>query len=481
MQERTKPPTSSFPYWDLFLKELEGTYGKATLDRWARSLKVEAFHSSVTFLAKDSFQTLWFDEHIRQKFSDYLAHHHIKCKIELTVEGQKKPNKPLSKRAEEAKDKKPYSFHLHFPELDPTATYERFLVHEENEIPFKIVEEVCSSLMRKKISQLSDLHSNSFQEEPSFGNPVYLYGPSGSGKTHLLQASAHKLRQAGFNAVYARSDLFTEHVIRSIRAGEMSQFRKLWRNVDILFVDDVHLLAKKSATQEEFFHTFNTLHTAGTQLFLAANCLPQQLQFIEQRLISRFSWGIVLELTTIPKKMYRALVEQKAQALQFVLSPKIINFLLDHFSSSPKACCQALEALILRSSLSRPYMRKASISMSEEQLRSLLKDLIEEEEKTALTFERIVSLTAQAYGITESDLLGKSQSRECVLPRQITMYLMRKHLKLSYMKIGDRFFRDHSTVMSAIRQIEKLIKDSTSDVGSSVASLEVALQTSTVG
>lgn len=468
--------TSTFPYWELFLDELHDSYGKETLDRWARSLQVQASNTTISFLAKDSFQVLWFEEHLKQKFLDYLSDNNLKFKLLISVEGQKSAG-VRTKPSAKAKEKKAPSFQLYFPELDPTSTFERFLVHEDNSIPFKIIEETCAALLKEKLQHLSTLHSSSEKENIFLPNPVYLYGPSGSGKTHLLQAVASKLQQAGIKAMYAGAELFTEHVIKSIRAGEMSHFRKLWRNVDVLLVDDVHILAKKSATQEEFFHTFNTLHTATKQIILAANCMPQQLQFIEPRLISRFGWGIVLSLTTLPSKMYRALLEQKAEALHFTLVPKLASHILDLFSSSPKACCQALEALILRSSISSPHSKKNVHSIGEEQLKSLLKDLIEEEEKTAITFERIVSLTAQSYGVTEADILGKSQTREYVLPRQVTMYLLRKHLKLPYMKIGDRFYRDHSTVMSALRQVEKLIKDSSSGVGSTIASLEIALQT----
>lgn len=468
--------SSPFPYWDLFLTELEDSYGKETIDRWARSLKVNTSLSTIAISAKDSFQVLWFEEHLKNKFTAYLLENNLKYKVNIAVEGEKN-NKHKPKTASKPKEKKSNSFQLYFPEIDPSLSFERLLTHEENAIPFKIVEESCTAIIQEKLKNISTLLSSDEKHSAFLPNPIYIYGPSGSGKTHLLQAAAARLQHAGIKAMYAGADLFTEHVIKSIRAGEMSHFRKLWRTVDVLLVDDVHVLAKKSATQEEFFHTFNTLHTAGQQIILAANSMPQQLQFIEPRLISRFSWGIVLGLATLPKKMYKALLEQKAHALNFTLTPKITNLLLELFSSSPKSCCQALEALILRSSFSSQGAKKTHFSISEEHLRSLLKDLIDEEEKSALTFERIVAQTAQSYGVTEADILGKSQRSEYALPRQITMYLVRKHLKLPYMKIGDRFYRDHSTVMSALRHIEKLIKDSSSDVGSTIASLEIALQT----
>ena len=123
-------------------------------------------------------------------------------------------------------------------------------------------------------------------------NPIYLWGGSGSGKTHLLMALTHAFKQRGLNALYARAETFTEHVVAAIRSSEMQSFRKAYRHVDVLLIDDVHVFARKDATQEEFFHTFNTLHTSGRQIILTSKCAPSLLQEIEPRLISRFEWGI---------------------------------------------------------------------------------------------------------------------------------------------------------------------------------------------
>jgi len=253
----------------------------------------------------------------------------------------------------------------------------------------------------------------------------------------------------------------------------MSHFRNLWRHAEVLLLDDIHLLAKKSATQEEFFNTFNTLHVANTLIVISSNCLTHQLQFIEPRLISRFDWGIALPLVPLPKKLYKTLIEQKAKALHFPLPAKIADTLVALFPSSPKTCAQALEAIILRTTLPSHSGKKPLDTLTQTQIRLLLKDLIEYEEKAALTFEKIIAATAQGYGVIESDLLGKSQARENVIPRQVAMYLLRKHLKMPYMKIGDRFFRDHSTVMSSIRQVEKSMKDPSSNMANAISSIEM--------
>jgi chromosomal replication initiator protein len=457
-------------YWISFLVEIEAEYGKETIDRWARSLKVQASHNTLSLAAKDSFQALWIEEHMLSQLKSYLAARDPKIKVALNLDGEKKSASPRK-----SSFKKASSFQLYFPELDPTATYEQFIKYGDNEIPLRFIEEICSKLLQRKLKTLSTIHAGEIKDDSLIPNPIYLYGPTGCGKTHLLQAIAHKLKRAGIHALYARSDIFTEHVVKAIRAGEMAYFRHLWRNADVLLIDDVHLLAKKSATQEEFFHTFNTLHVANKPIFLASSCMTQQLQFIEPRLVSRFDWGIGLPLVCLPKKMYKVFMEQKAAALHFPLPPKITETLVSLFPSNPKMCAQALEATILRTTLPAHYTKKSIDTLTGAQLRTLLKDLIEEEEQAVVTFEKIISATSQVYGVLEADLLGKSQSRECVLPRQVAMYLLRKHFKMPYMKIGDRFFRDHSTVMSGIRQVEKGIKEASSNIGSAISSIEILL------
>lgn len=469
--------TSIAACWQTFLERLEKELGVDTVDRWARSLVVKAGNGPKLILeAKDSFQALWFEEHLRPRLSALVDPLGASIQVSLQVAGRSSSNKYVPKGGGRPAKFDPSQFSLSFPEIDTTCTFERFLTLSENEIVVKLFNELCSYLAGERLKKLSSVvvPSGDSQRLPP-PNPLYLCGPSGSGKTHLLAAAAHRLRQSGLSVIMAKSDLFTEHVVRSIRAGEMSTFRKLWRTVDALLVDDVHCLARKSTTQEEFFHTFNSLHVAGKQIVLSANCLPQQLQFIEPRLVSRFEWGVVLPLYAIPRKRFPELLEKKAQHLNFSLSQKLAHFLAETFPSTPKACVRALEALIHRLTLSKNRAHATSAAMTLSHVRDLLADLIEEEHLLALNPEKIINVTAEAYGIKREDLIGRSQSREFVLPRQVAMFLIRKHLKAPFMKIGDLFQKNHSTVMSAIRQVEKLIPDPSSDVGSALASIEIRL------
>jgi chromosomal replication initiator protein len=286
---------------------------------------------------------------------------------------------------------------------------------------------------------------------------------------------SHAYRSQNLKILYVRADTFTDHVVSAIRAGEMRQFRQAYRHIDVLIVDDVHVFSRKGATQEEFFHTFNTLHLDGKQIILSANCSPQNLQFIEPRLVSRFEWGIVLPLQSLQEKKREALLQARAEALNFHLPAKISSFLIETFTSNTKSLMKALDALILRLHLdTRHTVHHLTVVAA----KTLLADLIEEEVKSAITPQKIIKAVSEQYGVKKEDLLGKGQTRECVLPRQLAMHICRAELKLPYMKIGELFSRDHSTVMSSIRQIQKgLSEGNPALVGSSQAILKKLQET----
>ncbi len=457
--------------WDTFVKQLEGEYGVDTTLRWLKTLKVLRFDACNLYLeAQDSFQMMWFDEHIKPRLSSFVNNNQklIKVHVSLPEKGETLPKK----RKKQPAAVETASYQLYFDELDPTATLENFLISEPNTVAARLLEEVACRIVEEKVQAMSTFSGQKPQIRSDFLNPIYIYGPTGSGKTHLLMAIAQKLRRVGYKAVYARSELFTEHVVKAIRSGEMSHFRNTYRRADILLIDDVQVFGKKSATQEEFFHTFNTLHTEGKQIILSANVQPGSLENIEPRLISRFEWGITLPLQQPSKKDIAKILEQKAEFYNYPISQRTIEFLADSFATNPKSCVKALEALMLRSHLNKSGQKS---HMPLHLVKELLSDLIEKEKQSALSQERIIESVALHYSVPIEDLIGKSQSRDCVVPRQLAMYLCRDLLKIPYMKIGDIFQRDHSTVMSAIKQVEKQLFTSGSDLPNAIASIKKAI------
>lgn len=427
--------------WEDFLKQQEQDLGIETVRKWLRSIKVLRFDACNLFLeAKDTFQALWFEEHIRPKIiSSFFNNNNKRIKVHLKIgssvtekkESVKPKLKPVQKREE---------IELQFNDLDPLATFDNFILTEKNLLPFKLL-----------------------TETPEAYNPVYIYGSTGSGKTHLMMALAASLI-AGYKKVkYVRSETFTEHVVKAIRGGAMDIFREAYRNVDYLILEDVHLLAKKNATQEELFHTFNTLHLSGKQIFLTANCPPQELQFIEPRLVSRFEWGIVLLLEPASKEELLALLKKKAEGLHYPLHPKVAEFLMEEFKSSPKAAVRALEALILRSHLNEEKHLSFK-AMTVPLAKHYLSDLLIAEKQSHATPEKIIKLCAEHYGIRSEDILSKVQKKDCSGPRQIAMFLCRNELKYPYTKIGELFDRDHSTVMSSVKLIQKQLNEQDNNV-----------------
>ncbi|PJD95366.1 MAG: chromosomal replication initiation protein [Parachlamydia sp.] len=453
--------------WDEFLILQEAEIGIETVHKWLRSLKVLRYDACNLYLqAKDYFQVMWFEEHMRQKACAKLFNNNNKrIKIHISTNSTDKSKHPKGKGKEkEAQENLSPKFSLTFDQVDPNCTLDQFVISEGNLLAHKLLCKITGfdAVSKTFIPQTSDLAAF---------NPIYLYGKEGTGKTHLLMATADALRKQGLMAIYSKAETFTEHVVSAIRSGEMSVFRQAYRNIDVLLIDDVHVFSRKGATQEELFHTFNTLHLSGKQILLSSHCLPSDLQLIEPRLVSRFEWGIVLPLEPLNSTEKQEMLSRKAQAFNYPLNPKIAQFLLETFTSSTKALTRALEALILRSHLNQKSGKFAYPTPTLPQVKQYLLDLIAEEERTVLTPQKIVQAVAEFYGIRSEDILGKAQSRECALPRQIAMFLCRNQLKIPYMKIGDLFSRDHSTVMSSVKLIHKGIDEDKTDLSGSVSAI----------
>jgi chromosomal replication initiator protein len=453
--------------WHEFLKSLEGDLGAANIKRWLFPLCIIKFDACNLYLeAKNSFQILWFEEHVRERAIQSFRNNSGKLiKVHLTLasdavnhetasEVPLKANiaAPASKTAKQNKFKtanklassQKVAFTLNFDAIYPQATFATIAPIEMLDLPYKLL---CHTTGYNATAAA--------EPELSVYNPIYLYGPKGTGKTHLLMAATAELRKKGFQALYVHAETFTEHVVAAIRAGEMSAFRQAYRNIDILLIDDVHLFSGRAATQEELFHTFNTLHVAGQQIILSAACAPSELVHIEPRLVSRFEWGISLPLQPLEEKELAAILNKKMETMQFPLHGTVVDFLLETFHDS-KSLVQALEALILRSHMQKKVgIAFSSTQITLSQAKYYLNDLIRAYNENAVTAEKILESIGQAFGIRRDDILGKAKNREYVLPRQLAMYLCRKLLKLPFKKIGSLFNKDHSTVMASVKLIEE--------------------------
>ncbi|KUO21445.1 chromosomal replication initiation protein [Streptomyces dysideae] len=288
-------------------------------------------------------------------------------------------------------------------------------------------------------------------------NPLFIYGESGLGKTHLLHAIGHYARSLypGTRVRYVSSEEFTNEFINSIRDGKGDSFRKRYREMDILLVDDIQFLADKESTQEEFFHTFNTLHNANKQIVLSSDRPPRQLVTLEDRLRNRFEWGLTTDVQPPELETRIAILRKKAVQEQLNAPPEVLEFIASRISRNIRELEGALIRVTAFASLNR---QPVDLGLTE----IVLKDLIPGGEDSApeITSTAIMSATADYFGLTVEDLCGTSRGRALVTARQIAMYLCRELTDLSLPKIGALFGgRDHTTVMHADRKIRNLMAE----------------------
>ena len=408
--------------WFDFVKTQEKSLGEVAIKKWLLPLQIVKFDARNLYLeTEDSFKVAWFEEHIRGKLKGFKNNNDQIIQVHIKLLGK------------EEKKKKKFSFYApssyEQDALLPHTTLENFFPTEGTWEAWKI----CKLLLEKK-------------QEISF-NPILLYGPTKVGKTHLLCSLARLLQKEAKKVFYVKADTFTSHVVRAIQGGGMQNFRTTYRNIDTLIVDDIHVFKNKAATQEEFFHTFNTLHTQGKQIILSSLEAPSNLQ-IEPRLISRFQWGLVLPMHAPKQEELISIIKQRAESLCFPLKEEVLSFLLKKFQKNISLLFRALDALVLRS--------PKGISCDLFTAQKLLQDLLQEE-KTLFTPSYFLEKVCTYFKISKDQLLGNSQKMEISIPRQIAMYLLRTTKEMPFAKIGELFQRDHSTVMSSIRKVEQKI------------------------
>ncbi len=286
-------------------------------------------------------------------------------------------------------------------------------------------------------------------------NPLFVYGESGLGKTHLLHAIGHYARNLynGARVRYVSSEEFTNEFINSIRDDKAATFQRRYREVDILLVDDIQFLQGKVQTQEEFFHTFNTLHNANKQIVVSSDKPPKALDQFEDRMVSRFEWGLITDIQPPDLETRIAILRKKAAQERLSAPPEVLEYIGSKISSNIRELEGALIRVTAFASLNR---QPVDLALAE----VVLKDLITDSGAPEITSATIMAQTAAYFGLSMEDLCGSSRSRVLVNARQIAMYLCRELTDLSLPKIGQQFGgRDHTTVMHADRKIRQLMAE----------------------
>jgi chromosomal replication initiator protein len=286
-------------------------------------------------------------------------------------------------------------------------------------------------------------------------NPLFIYGGVGLGKTHLMHATGQHIAgpKRGAKVVYVTSEQFTNEFIEAIRDATLVKFRKRYRLADVLLIDDIQFLAGKERSQEEFFHTFNTLFDGNKQIVLSSDRPPSEIADLSARLVSRFEWGLTAELQPPDVETRSAILRKKAAELEVAVAPRVLEFLANRVRSNVRRLEGALVRVASFVSLTRE-------NPSDEKIEHLLKDIFQEEARRAITIEQIQKRVAEQFDLRFADMTSKRRPANIAFPRQVAMYLARELTKGSLSEIGDAFGgRDHGTVLHAHRLVKERIKN----------------------
>lgn len=419
--------------WDEILQVFKTEYdiSNVAFSTWIKPLEVYEVNGNViTIIVRDQL-TL---QHIEKKYKFYLQvtinevagidDCEIKFIIPENVPSKKEiPTPKLKTQSDRCKEAR----------LNPRYTFDTFVVGSNNEFTHRAALSVAEA------------PGESF-------NPLFIYGGAGLGKTHLMHSIAHHVIENNKDSkvIYVTSEEFTIEVIENIRHGEaaMKKFRDKYRNVDVLLIDDIQFIIGKDSTQMEFFHTFNTLHSAGKQIVISSDKPPKDMEILEERIKTRFSWGLTTEIRNPDFETRMAILHKKEELDGCSIDNKVIEYIAENVKSSIRELEGALTKVI---ALSKLEQKEISIDLAAE----ALKDIISPNNKKVITHESIISIVSDHFSVTPADLAGNKRSKNIVVPRQIAMYLCRELLDTSLKEIGKSLGdRDHTTIMHGIEKVE---------------------------
>jgi chromosomal replication initiator protein len=414
--------------WSEISDRLRGSLTDQTFVTWFGDVSVVGVSTdSVVLGVPNDFTRSWIDEHFRGLLNaaarDTLGDGRA---VQLVVREEAHEEAPVERELERRTEG-----------LNPKYTFDTFVIGSSNRFAHAAALAVAEAPAKAY-------------------NPLFIYGGSGLGKTHLLQAIAAYIGRHSprHSSKYVTSETLTNDFINSIREKRVEAFKQRYRHYDVLLVDDIQFLEHKERIQEEFFHTFNTLYEAGRQIILSSDRPPRDIATLEERLRSRFEWGLIVDIQPPDLETRIAILRKKVAADGIhVPDEQVLTFIAGRISTNIRELEGALTRVVAFSSLTgRP--------MTVELAREVLEDVFPQGEPPEISIERIQEVVSERFGISLQELVGQRRSRSVVYPRHVAMYLCRELTDSSLPKIGDRFGgRDHTTVINATSNITKLIRE----------------------
>ena len=426
--------------WKKNLQIIREKITQQNFETWIKPIKMVSAEGNTIFLSvPNKFFKDWISDNyhkiIRDSFSEVMG---IDVNINYVVsktEIKSKPQTTDKKRDHKAPSLETAKEHKIHPSLNPNYSFDRFVVGSSNQFAHAAAVAVAKQPARTY-------------------NPLFIYGGVGLGKTHLLNAIGFLTlsHYPNKNVLYVSAEEFMNELINSIRYDRMPKFREKYRKIDSLLIDDIQFIAGKERTQEEFFHTFNTLHDSGKQIVVTSDKFPKEIPKLEERLRSRFEWGLIADIQPPEIETRVAIIEKKAQENGIVLPGNVAYYIASNASDSN---IRELEGFLTRIAA---YSSLTGREIDMDLVKEVLKKVLRKDEKKSVTIEDILKTVTAHFDVKISDIKSPKKSKNLVLPRQISMYLARKLTTFSFPDIGMKIGgRDHSTVIYANNKISKLI------------------------
>ena len=426
--------------WATVLGELEVSLSKANFTTWFNNTFILNLDNENFIIGvPNSFAKEWLEKKYYPQILESLQkiHPQVKGFTCQVVSTQFKPEQlPIT----EAKPSPTFTRVIETPiniTLNPKYTFDTFIVGGSNRLAAATAQAVAA-------------------KPGTTYNPLFLYGGVGLGKTHLAQAIGHEIlaQNPKKKIIYVSCENFTNEFVQAISTGKMNDFKKKYRDADVLLVDDIQFLAGKEGSQEEFFHTFNALHQSNRQIVITSDRVPKAIDKLEARLSSRFGSGMVADIQPPNLEMRHAILRAKSEEKNYVVADEVLNFVAENIESNIRELEGAITRVI-------SYCELNKIEPSIEITAKILEDMISAKSKN-LSIEKIIKIVSTFFNILPEHLLGERRSKDLVWARQITMYLLRHEMNMSFPKIGKEMNKkDHTTIMHGVSRIEKEISRNT--------------------